>query len=102
VHSNGHRGSGSRPRTWARLTPQQEASAFELALEWRRSWRAEVGVRRGNGEAPAKPAKRLPLKPDASRAAFAAGIARAEFGRFYWDAKRQRLPPAKTKPRSGK
>jgi hypothetical protein len=103
VHNNGHRGSGSRAKAGAWLTPQQHAAALSLALEWRQRWRDEARDR-GNG-APEGSAAKPPGRPRTStndRAAFAAGIARAEFGRFYWDAKKHRFAGTKHKPRPAK
>jgi hypothetical protein len=103
VQFNGHRGSGSRPRAGALLTPQQQAAAFERAVEWRQEWRAEVAGRHsGNGHTPEAAPARPKREPQSARAAFAAGIARAEFGRFYWDAKKHRLPAGERKPRRQK
>lgn len=104
MHIRGHRGSGRRPTgRGPALTPQLEAAAFERALEWRREWRAEVAARAaGNGNAAHDTAERpqRPSKRDGAK--FAAEIARAEFGRFYWDAKRNQLPAAQRKRRPPK
>jgi hypothetical protein len=103
VQFNGHRGSGSRFKAGALLTPQQQAAAFERAVDWRQEWRAEIAGRNsGNGQQPGKTPTRPKRPPDGARAAFAAGIARAEFGRFYWDAKKHRLPASERKPRPAK
>jgi hypothetical protein len=76
------------------LTPQQQAAAFERALEWRQEWRTEMAGR-GNGDANApgrlvEASRRKPRAGDNRDATkFAAGMARAEFGRFYWDARKE-------------
>jgi len=103
VQFNGHRGSGSRSKAGALLTPQQQAAAFERAVEWRQEWRAELAGRNsGNGYQPGTAPARPKRQPQSARAAFAAGIARAEFGRFYWDAKKHRLAGTERKPRPAK
>jgi hypothetical protein len=94
VQFHEHRGPGGRLKR-APLTPQQQAAAFERALEWRREWRTEMAGR-ANADADAshqtiEAPQRKPRPSDNRDAAkFAAGIARAEFGRFYWDARKER------------
>jgi hypothetical protein len=100
VQFNGYRGAGSRLKAGAWLTPQQQAAAFERALEWRQEWRAEIaGHNPGNGRTAGSISKPPTRKERSRQAAFAEGIARAEFGRFYWDAKRHRLAGTERKPR---
>jgi hypothetical protein len=80
---------GPHPRDRQRRPPKhatRQAEDDRQALAWRESWRAEAAeTKRGanalNGPADPEQAKR--------RARFAAGIARSEFGRFYWDARRE-------------
>jgi hypothetical protein len=81
---------GKRP-VRPQLKPEQLAANHQLALQWREEWRAECSG------APQRP----PVSPDPEppperrrdelkhRAQFAEGIARLEFGRAYWDEKRQ-------------
>jgi hypothetical protein len=70
---------------WPRPTPEQVAAAFEQALEWRSQWRAEMA--QPNQELRAPPSRRDPDGRDGKdKGQFAAAIARAEFGRFYWKA----------------
>jgi len=103
VHFNGHRGSGSRPKEGAWLTPQQQAAAIERAVAWRQEWRTEIAGRNSENGRPTNQAPKRPARePQKNRAAFAAGIARAEFGRFYWDAKKHRLAASERKPRPAK
>jgi hypothetical protein len=106
VHNHEHRGSGSRPKAGAWLTPQDYAVALKLALEWRQQWRDEVGARDAVNGRPAGDGAKRPTRQHAGkaddRAAFAAGIARAEFGRFYWDANKNRLAANGRKPRPAK
>ena len=105
MHNHGHRGSGSRPRAGAWLTPQEHAAALKLAIEWRQEWRDQVAGRdESNGRSSKEVAKRPAAQRSKSndRAAFAAGIARAELGRFYWDAKKHRLAGKGRKPQSPK
>jgi hypothetical protein len=101
VQSNGHRGSGSRPGFGTWLTPEQQAAARERAIAWREEWRAEAAGRKTKKLEQPNPAPR-PRKGESGQAAFAAGIARAEFGRFYWDEKKHRLAATGRKPRPAK
>jgi hypothetical protein len=86
VHIHGHRRSGRRFRESERLTPEQRAATFKQALIWRQRWRDETGA----GKTAPDPAETETIEArkrtnGSDRAKFAAGIARAEFGRFYWD-----------------
>jgi hypothetical protein len=84
------------------LTPEQQAAALERAIAWREEWRAEVAGRNtSHGRQPTPAPSRPPRNGDSS-GAFAAGIARAEFGRFYWDEKKHRLAATGRKPRPGR
>ena len=76
-----------------RYSAERQAELHDEALEWRKQWRdgglpepelePEAEENEGDDQA-------------AQRARFAAGIARAEFGRFYWKA-----PPVKKRRRNG-
>ena len=73
-----------------RAEPAREPSARELAnlhklaLRWRNEWREKTS---GGVQAPAHSVVRKPAirKSPATDGGFAEGIARAEFGRFYWN-----------------
>jgi hypothetical protein len=76
-------------------TKIQTPGQFLLALEWRDCWRAEK-LRRQNGTV--GPVRKDKDKDRDKRKRFAEGMARAEFGRAYWDERRQRgiqLQPAR-------
>jgi hypothetical protein len=80
-HQHRHARRLGASRLW---TAQELAAVRELGRQWRDAWRAEKATPAGtpNGVAAgSQPAQPKP-KP---RAGFAAGIARAEFGRFYWN-----------------
>ena len=66
---------------------EPDATAHRQALGWRETWRAETAE-------PEKLAQAASHRPDGEekkrRARFAAGIARSEFGRHYWDARREK------------
>jgi hypothetical protein len=53
------------------------ARRHELALRWREEWRVELNGVAAEPPRPPKPAGQSPAR-------FARGIARVEFGRFYW------------------
>jgi hypothetical protein len=107
VHNHGHRGSGRRPHTPA-IAPDADPAAFERALRWRGEWRAEIaGDFPTNGSAANESAERpnkarFKKKADHDRARFAAAIARAEFGRFYWDKRHNQPQEKKVKDRPGR
>jgi hypothetical protein len=93
VHIHGHRGSGRRSRERERLTPEQRAAVIEQALIWRQRWRDEMGARKtANGAAKPQKIKQPQQTNGPDRAKFAAGVARAEFGRFYWDERKSVRP----------
>jgi hypothetical protein len=85
-----YRGSRRRLAASQPLSAQELAAARKLGHEWREAWRAEMAGQsppdehagKANGAvARAKPAEQnVRAGQD-----FAAGIARAEFGRFYWN-----------------
>jgi hypothetical protein len=89
---NIHHGRGSRDRNRAiPQLPTEQTAAFQLlARKWREDWRAEKAA---SGPA-LKPSFAPPSRPTGSdpkhRADFAKAIARAEFGRAYWDERLQR------------
>ncbi len=68
------------------LSQQPTFDQMRLALDWRDCWRAE------KLQGPRENAKPLQQAKDerTPRAGFARGIARAEFGRAYWDERLQR------------
>ena len=87
---NVHERRDARDRTGAsqQRSAQELAAIRELGREWREAWRAEKAGRAetvsASTAAAAKPAQ--PERNARAGADFAAGIARAEFGRFYWNA----------------
>jgi hypothetical protein len=74
-----------RPPAFER-TPEQAAAAHADALYSQAVWRAECAKRaEANASPPPPPAARRPRpEAEAQRASFAAHVARAELGRFYW------------------
>ena len=102
MKSDNHKGTRRR-RAPIERTPEEVARAHEDALWWRARLRAEV---KGEIEPPAPvppaadPALTQAEREAAGRARFATAIARAEFGRFYFNGAR---PARKRKPvRNGK
>ena len=80
-HRDARRLGASRP--W---TAQELAAVRKLGRQWRDAWRAEKAglAEKPNGAAAdSRPAR--PERKAIGGADFAAGIARAEFGRFYWN-----------------
>ncbi len=65
---------------------EPDATEQRLALGWRETWRAETAETE-------RLAREADHRPDGEekkrRARYAAGIARSEFGRHYWDARRE-------------
>jgi hypothetical protein len=93
--SSQHRGGGKRPRP---LTADERAGLTKLGLQRLTELRAERAEAASNGHAPAP----LPHKAKNRRAVlarFASGIARAEFGRFYWDEHRNSVPNTRRRPK---
>jgi hypothetical protein len=94
-----------RRRAPIKRTPQELAWARQDALRWRAALRAE---RNGAGAAvvvaePADPANEMQRDRDAEqRAHFAAAIARAEFGRFYFKVESDKATKAGKPRRNGK
>jgi len=78
-------------------TPEEAALARAVVLarvlRWREEWQAEIAARQAeregrkpNGQTPPDAAPR-PQRRDGNAGQFAAGVARSELGRFYWDSK---------------
>ncbi len=78
-------------------TPEEAALARAVVLarvlRWREEWQAEMAARQAeregrkpNGQTPPDAAPRPPRR-DGNAGQFAAGVARSELGRFYWDSK---------------
>lgn len=65
---------------------EPDATEQKQALGWRETWRAEAAETERLAQAASH-------RPDGEekkrRARYAAGIARSEFGRHYWDARRE-------------
>ena len=84
-----HRGSRRRLGPVRKASAEEIAAVRKLGLMWREDWRAEKASRTetANG-APAAASKGGQRESKAAGGgSFAEGIARAEFGRFYWNAK---------------
>jgi len=84
-----HRGPRRRLDASQQRSAAELAALCELGRKWREVWRAEKAAQAepANGPIPpetkpAAPGSRVRIGED-----FAAGIARAEFGRFYWNDK---------------
>ena len=76
-----HRGSRRRLGASQPLSAQELAAARRLGREWREAWRTEQAGK-ATGAAP----QATPAEPKMRAGQdFAAGIVRAEFGRFYWN-----------------
>ena len=90
------RWSRGRRRASPQLRPEECNAAYRFALIWREEWRAE---RKKNTTEPVIVER--PIGDEKKhRARFAAAIARAEFGRNYWDERRARTREAeRRKPR---
>lgn len=84
----------NRPRQRPPKYSPESIAEHTLALGWRETWRAETGENAPNKKPDGEEKKRW--------ARFAAGIARAEFGRHYWDARKagapNRPPPRRNGP----
>jgi hypothetical protein len=81
------RGAHGRHRAKPQARPELHEAVCRLGLKWLEEWRAQ---RKDNATEPI--ATKGPMKDDEKkrRARFAAAIARAEFGRNYWDERRNR------------
>jgi len=64
---------------------EPDVTEQRLALGWRETWRTEAA----KTERHARAASKSDGEEKKRRARFAAGIARSEFGRHYWDARRE-------------
>jgi hypothetical protein len=97
VQSHEHRGSRRRRGELRRQQLLEMAPAFSLGLEWREMWRAEQACKAKQEREEGRVASDSRRADHAARAAggaeFAAAIARAEFGRFYWNEKLELAPP---------
>ncbi len=89
VTFHGHRGSRRRLGPVRKASAEELAAVRKLGLTWREDWRAEKAAqpkprterRRRHRKEPEGESKA------AGGGSFAEGIARAEFGRFYWNAR---------------
>ena len=75
-----------RPQRRPKKHSEPNATEQRLALDWREAWRSKKA---GTEKAGANAANRPDGEEKKRRARFAAGIARSEFGRHYWDARRE-------------
>ena len=86
---HGHRGSRRRLGPVRKASAEELAAVRKLGLMWREDWRAQKArpAETANGvpAAASKGARRE--SKAAGGGSFAEGIARAEFGRFYWNAR---------------
>jgi hypothetical protein len=100
VRFHEHRDIRRKKKPPLRPTPEQLAAAHEEALKYRAWLRSEKksATSGPNGQTPSPP--RRPRDEAKERAQFAANIARAEFGRFYWDEERAKKAGKKKPPRS--
>jgi hypothetical protein len=100
VRFHEHRGDRRKKKPLPRPTPAQLAAAHAEALKCREWVRSEktTAANAPNGQSPLRPKR--PRDEAKERAQFAANIARAEFGRFYWDEERAKEAGKKKPPRS--
>ena len=84
-----------------RLTPDEISAKKQLGLIWRAQWRADMAAQRDTASPPAPP-RNVSADEAKRRDRFAEGIARAEFGRFYWDDKRAAGKPKAHRTPNGK
>jgi hypothetical protein len=94
-------------RTLDQRSPEEIAAALSRALSWRQQWRDEMAAGRAGSETKAPEPARQPDRPasqqDAGRLAkFAEAIARAEFGRAYWDKRRDVATQGRDKRLAGR
>ena len=78
------RGVRRRPHASRPWSARELANVRKLGRQWREEWQAEKAGRaaRSDGSAASEP---KPTSKSAAGQGFAAAIARAEFGRFYWN-----------------
>jgi hypothetical protein len=100
VRFHEHRGIGRKKKPLLRPTPEQLAAAHEEALKWRERLRSEKTTATNGPNGQTAPRLRRPRDEAKERAQFAADIARAEFGRFYWDEERSEKICKKKPPQS--
>jgi hypothetical protein len=101
VTFHGHRGSRRRLGPVRKASAEELAAVRKLGLTWREDWGAEKAgrIEAANG-APAAASKGAERESKAAGGGnFAEGIARAEFGRFYWNARLERELAAASKRR---
>jgi hypothetical protein len=87
-----------------KLSAEELAAERRLGLIWREEWRAEKAHQSAsaNGSAVGASKHSPAAGKSASSRRFAEGIARAELGRFYWNAKLERaLDAARRRPKRG-
>jgi hypothetical protein len=87
VRSPDHRPAHRRHYPARQPTPEQAAAAYAEAFKSRAQWRAEcaAGIKVSEPQqVPARITPRPPADEATRRAQYAAQVARAEFGRFYW------------------
>jgi hypothetical protein len=99
--------SRRRPRVPIKRTPEELALAHADALRWRASLRDKPagGDIDAAASAPMQPVEEAPgsrTADAAERARFAAAIARAEFGRFYFKDDSGKAPSRRRPGRNGK
>jgi hypothetical protein len=87
-----HRDSRRRLDTIRKESAEERAAIRKLGLTWRDTWRAEKAgpIETANGRAVAASTPSQRDRRSTGGSSFAEGIARAEFGRFYWNAKLER------------
>jgi hypothetical protein len=87
-----HRGSRRRLDPIRKESAEELAAIRKLGLTWRETWRAEKAgpIETANGQAAAASTPSQRDSKSTGGSSFAEGIARAEFGRFYWNAKLER------------
>jgi hypothetical protein len=85
-------------RPGRRRTPEELAQDHEQALRWRAKLRDETGSVTPETSAPTLTTSRT----KSERTRFAAAIARAEFGRFYFKETRPGRSPKPARGRNGK
>jgi hypothetical protein len=85
-----HRGSRRSPVIYRRPSAEEVAAVSALGRQWRDEWRAAQAANHEPAVTPNVPAsdRAMPAREASARKDFATAIARAEFGRFYWDERR--------------
>jgi hypothetical protein len=85
VKSRNHTWSQPRSRKRPRPSAEELAAVRRLGFNRRAEWRAELA-------AAVAPVPAVEDEAARRRAQFAAAVARAELGRFYWDGRRHAAP----------